>query len=146
MNIKRSYFPVAKDLNNFFDQFLKGYANDDASFVDTGTWAPAVDIKEENDRFIVVADIPGVNKEDIHISLENSLLTINGERKVEKTEEKNGYSRVERVQGQFYRRFSLPQTADAAQISAKYKQGVLEISIPKKEVSLQKKIEIKAED
>lgn len=146
MNTKHEYYPLAKDWNKFFDQFFKGYGQDDTSFVDTGTWAPAVDIKEEKDCFVVVADIPGVSKEDIHVSLENSLLTINGERKAEKKEEKNGYSRVERVQGQFYRRFSLPQTADETRISAKYKQGVLEIVIPKKPLAQQKKIEIHAED
>lgn len=141
----RSYYPLQKDLSTMLDHFFRDNPSD-ASFVDTGTWAPAVDIKEEKEKFLVVADIPGVNKEDIHISLENNILTLHGERKFESKEEKNGYSRVERVQGQFYRRFSLPQTANEAQISAKYRQGVLEISIPKKEMSVQKKIEVKTED
>ncbi len=141
----RSYYPLQKDLSNIFDHFFRDNAAD-SSFVDTGTWAPAVDIKEEKEKFLVVADIPGVNKDDIHISLENNILTISGERKFESKEEKNGYSRVERVQGQFYRRFSLPQTADEGQISATYKHGVLEISIPKKPMAVQKKIEVKTEE
>ncbi|MCC5791163.1 MAG: Hsp20/alpha crystallin family protein [Legionellaceae bacterium] len=145
--IKREYYPLQlqKDLGHMFEQFFKGYT-DDPSFVDTGTWAPAVDIKEEKDKFLVIADIPGVAKEDINISLENSVLTLHGERKSEIKEEKNGYFRTERIQGQFYRRFSLPQTADENQISAKYKQGVLEITVPKKTVAHQKRIEVNLED
>lgn len=138
--IKRDYYPLQKDLSQFIENMFKGHG--DESFVDTGTWAPAVDIKEEKNRFLVIADIPGVDKEKIQISLENNILTIQGERSFEKKEEHNGYSRIERAQGQFYRRFSLPQTADESQITAKYKQGVLEITIPKKEVALQKKIEV----
>ncbi|HVT62131.1 MAG TPA: Hsp20/alpha crystallin family protein, partial [Legionellaceae bacterium] len=111
MNLsKRDYFPIAKDLNQFLDTFLKGHT--DASFIDTGTWAPAVDIKEEQNQFIVTADIPGVNISDINVSLENSTLTIQGKREFEKTENRDEYSRIERVQGQFYRRFSLTQSAD----------------------------------
>ena len=144
MNLKRTHFPLKHDLNSLFENALKGYS--DESFVDTGTWEPAVDIKEEQQRFLVIADIPGVKQEDIHIALENSLLTIHGERIIEKKEDKKNYSRIERVQGQFYRRFSLPQTADESQISAKYKQGVLEISIPKKDVAVQRKIKITSED
>jgi HSP20 family protein len=141
---RKDYYPLQKDLSSVLDGFFRGYS-EDASFVDTGTWAPAVDIKEEDNQFLVIADIPGVNKEDINISLENNILTIHGERKTERKEEKKGYSRIERTQGQFYRRFSLPQTADESKISAAYKQGVLEISIPKKEISKQKRIEIKTE-
>ncbi|WP_419419788.1 Hsp20/alpha crystallin family protein [Legionella sp. D16C41] len=145
-NLKREYFPsLYRDFNSLWDNFLRGQ-QDDSSFVTTSTWAPSVDIKEEKNQFVVIADIPGVNKEDIHISLENNLLTIQGERHFDKTEERNGYTRVERAQGQFYRRFSLPQTVDDAKISAKYKQGVLEVIIPKKKAALEKKIDIKVEE
>ncbi len=143
-HIKRDYFPISKDMNRLFEHFVK--AQTDSSFIDTGTWAPAVDIKEQPDAFIVIADIPGVNKDDIHISLENSLLTIHGERQFEKSENKEAYSRLERVQGQFYRRFSLPQTVDDSKIDASYKQGVLQIYIPKKEVVKGKKIEVRFEE
>jgi HSP20 family protein len=143
--IRKNYYPLQKDLNTVLDSFFKGYS-EDSSFVDTGTWAPAVDIKEEDNRFLVIADIPGVSKEDINISLENNILTLHGERKIEVKEDKKGYSRMERSQGQFYRRFSLPQTADETQISAKYHQGVLEINIPKREISRQKRIEINTDE
>ena len=111
--------------------------------IDLGTWAPAVDIKEEKDQFIVHADIPGVDISDIHISLENNLLTIQGKREFQKTENKEEYSRIERMQGQFYRRFSLPQSADESKIDASYKNGVLQILIPKKESVKGKKIEVR---
>ncbi|MDP1602380.1 MAG: Hsp20/alpha crystallin family protein [Legionella sp.] len=143
--IKRDFYPLQKDLSHLLEHLFKGQA-EDSSFVDTGTWAPAVDIKEEKDRFIVIADIPGVQKEDIHISLENNLLTLHGERRFEKTSEQEGYSRIERMQGQFYRRFNLPQTADESKISAKCKHGVLEISIPKRNPSVEKRIEVKIEE
>lgn len=143
--IKREYFPLQKDFGRALENFFKGQL-DDSSFIDTGNWAPAVDIKEEKDRFLVIADIPGVKKEDIHISLEHNILTLHGSREFEKTEKKEDYSRIERSQGQFYRRFSLPQTADDAKISAKYKHGVLEIAIPKKKAALEKKIDVQIEE
>lgn len=146
MNItRRDYFPVHKDLGAFLDNFFRN-GQDDTSFVDTSSWAPPVDIKEESSRFLVIADIPGVNKEDIQVALEHNILTLKGERHFEKTENNNGYTRTERAEGKFYRRFSLPQTADDSKISAKYKNGVLEISIPKKEVHVGKKIEIAVEE
>ncbi len=143
--VRRDYFPVYNEIGSLLDNFLRGQQSD-SSIVDTSTWAPPVDIKEEKERFLVLADIPGVNKEDIQISLEHNILTLRGARYFEKTEDKKGYTRMERSQGQFYRRFSLPQTADDTKISAKYKQGVLEISIPKKEMAVEKKIDITVEE
>ena len=83
--IRRDFYPLQKELTSLFENFLKAQP-DDTSFVDTGSWAPAVDIKEEKDRFLVIADVPGVKIEDIHISLENNILTIHGERRLEKKE------------------------------------------------------------
>ncbi|CDZ76396.1 hypothetical protein BN59_00665 [Legionella massiliensis] len=98
-----------------------------------------MDIKEERDRFLVIADIPGVKKEDFDISLEKHVLTLKGFRYFDKADQQNGYTRRKRIQGQFYRRFSLHQTADDAKITARYAHGVLEISIPKKDTLTQKK-------
>lgn len=147
MNIlKRDLIPVTKDFSSLLENFFRGQQLDDASFIDTTTWSPAVDLKEEKDRFLVIADIPGVKKDDINISLENNVLSISGSRKYEKEEKKENYTRIERSQGQFYRRFSLPRTADDAKISAKYKSGVLEISIPKKSTAVEKRIDVKIEE
>lgn len=108
----------------------------------TSDWVPAVDIKEEDDRFLIAADIPGVEPKDIEVHMENGLLTLRGERSFASSEEKDGYKRVERARGSFYRRFSLPDTADADRISAKYTNGVLEIVIPKHEKVQPRKIAV----
>lgn len=96
-------------------------------------WVPAVDIREEKDAYVLHADVPGVDPKDIEVHMENGVLTIRGERKSESTEERENYKRVERVRGSFYRRFSLPDTADAERISARSANGVLEVRIPKQE-------------
>lgn len=142
--LKRNNFTTQNDLGSVLENFLRGQT-DDSSFIDTGSWAPSVDIKEEKNQFLVIADIPGVNKNDINISLEENVLTLHGERHYENEENKHGYSRVERAQGKFYRRFSLPQTVDNTKIGAKYRDGVLEISIPKKEAAIAKKVNIQIE-
>ncbi|HHT0593841.1 TPA: Hsp20/alpha crystallin family protein [Legionella anisa] len=145
MNTLRRTLPMYQEMNSLLENFFNPQ-RDDASFIETSTWSPLVDIKEEKDRFVVLADIPGVKKEDIDISLEQHVLTLKGERHFEKSEERNGYTRRERTQGQFYRRFSLPQTADDSKITARYTHGVLEISIPKKEAAAEKKIAITLEE
>ncbi|MEJ2761914.1 MAG: Hsp20/alpha crystallin family protein [Gammaproteobacteria bacterium] len=104
---------------------------EDSSDVVVSHWRPAVDIKEEPDRFVILADLPGVDPEEIEITMENGVLTLKGERSTEKKEEREGYKRVERARGTFYRRFSLPDTADAEKIEAHSKDGVLEIVLPK---------------
>jgi HSP20 family protein len=114
--------------------------------ISTAEWAPAVDIKEENDKFVLQADIPGVKPEDIEVNMEAGVLTVKGEKKAEAKTEKEGYKRVERTYGSFYRRFSLPDSADGEAISAKCKNGVLEIVIPKREAVKPKKIEVLSEE
>ncbi len=112
--------------------------------VTAADWVPAVDIKETDKAFIITADVPGVDPKDIEVNMENGVLTIRGERKEETEEEKKGYKRIERVRGTFYRRFTLPDTADAEKISAKSKNGVLEITIPKQEKVQPRKITVEA--
>jgi HSP20 family protein len=114
--------------------------------VSTAEWAPAVDIKEEADKFVLHADIPGVKPEEIEVNMEAGILTIKGEKKTEAKTEKEGYKRIERTYGSFYRRFSLPDTANADAISAKSKNGVLEIIIPKREAVQPKRISVTAEE
>jgi len=132
---------LREEMNRAFGQVT----GDDGSNVVTSAWMPAVDIKEESDRFLILADVPGVDPTDIEVTMENGVLTIKGERSVEKTEEGNGngYRRVERMYGAFHRRFSLPDTADAEHIGATGKDGVLEVVIPKKAEVKPKRIEVK---
>ena len=116
--------------------------NDDAS-VATANWAPSVDISENEKEFTLLADIPGVNPDNIDISMEKGVLTVKGERSSETVDEGENYRRVERQSGQFYRRFTLPDSADADKIEAKSEHGVLRITIPKQEVSVSRRIEVK---
>jgi HSP20 family protein len=94
-------------------------------------WVPAVDIVEEQDRFVLRADVPGVKAEDIDVNMENGVLTVSGERQEESSDQANGVKRIERLTGKFYRRFSLPEVANAEEISAKSANGILEVIIPK---------------
>ena len=116
--------------------------NDDAS-VATANWAPSVDILEDENSFTLLADIPGVDPKDIDISMEKGVLTVKGERNTENIEEKENYRRVERQSGQFYRRFTLPDSANADKIEARSEHGVLKITIPKQEVAVSRRIEVK---
>ncbi len=104
----------------------------------------AVDIREEDDAFYVDAEVPGLAAEDVKVDVENKVLTLSGERKVEKEENEGTYRRVERQYGSFTRSFSLPETVDADKISADLKNGVLELRLPKKAAPTPKKIAVKA--
>ena len=115
----------------------------DNSHIVTSTWRPAVDIREEPNRFVILADLPGVDPKDIEITMDKGVLTIKGERVSEKEEAKEGYQRVERMHGTFYRRFSLPDTADAEHIEAHGRNGVLEIVLPKHADVQPRKISVK---
>ena len=108
----------------------------------TAEWAPAVDIKEETDKFVLHADIPGVKPEELDINMEDGVLTIKGEKRTEAKTDEEGFKRIERTYGSFYRRFSLPDTANSDAISAQSKHGVLEIIIPKREAVQPKKIAV----
>ena len=114
--------------------------------ISTAEWSPAVDIKEETDKFVLYADLPGVAPENIEVNMEAGILTIKGEKKTETKVEKEGFKRVERTCGSFYRRFSLPDTANAEAINAKSKHGVLEIVIPKREAEQPKRINVTIEE
>lgn len=136
-------FNLLSQLQRELDRFQNG--DDSGGKIATAEWAPAVDIKEEENQFVIHADLPGVNPDDIDVSMENGVLTIKGEKNTEAKTEKDNYKRVERIYGSFYRRFSLPDTADNDAISAKTKNGVLDIVIPKREAEKPKKISVMTE-
>jgi HSP20 family protein len=117
----------------------------DSSNVATSEWSPMVDVIERKDHFEITADIPGIDPKEIHLNVENGMLTIQGERKQQKEESGTSCYRSERSYGVFYRRFSLPDTADLEHIKAKGKNGVLEIIIPKSKNHVSQNIEIKVE-
>ena len=108
-----------------------------------GTWAPVVDIFEKGDDLVISAEVPGLERDEIDIRVENNTLVLRGERKREsELDEKDAY-RLERSFGAFTRSFTLPKTVDASRITASYKNGVLEIKLPKAEEAKPRQIEIK---
>jgi HSP20 family protein len=109
--------------------------------VEAGDWMPTVDISETDSDFAVKAELPGVDKDDVKVMLDNGVLTIKGEKKSEVKDEKR--HRLECVYGSFVRSFTLPQYVDAEKLQAKYKDGILSLTIPKLEMAKPKQIEVK---
>jgi len=128
------------EIKQVFDKFFNEDA--DASSVVTSQWMPRVDIKEEPDRFLIQADLPGVDPNEIEVQMDKGILSIKGERKTESVTEGDRYSRVERAHGVFYRRFALPDSANPEGITATGKHGVLEISIPKRPETTPRRIQV----
>lgn len=108
-------------------------------------WSPAVDIKETESEYLVRAELPGIRREDVKVSLDEGVLTIEGERRQEKVEKTEKTHRVERFYGTFCRSFSLPEYTDAAGIRAESKDGVLSVHVPKLTVEKRKALQIKVE-
>jgi HSP20 family protein len=106
-------------------------------------WAPSVDIVEDEQEFLVKADLPDVKKEDVKVTVENGVLIITGERRLEKEEKGKKYHRIERSYGNFLRTFALPPEAEGAKVSAEFKEGVLKVHLPKSEKAKQKSVEVK---
>jgi HSP20 family protein len=125
-------------LNRFFSDFL-GRAFEEQNLT---TWAPAVDIYESEHELVVKADLPDIKPEELDIRVENNILTIRGERKFEKKVDQKSYLRVERAYGSFARSFSLANTVNPEAIKADYKDGVLTLSIPKREEAKPKQIKV----
>ena len=125
-------------LNRLFSDFF-GRATQEQNLT---AWAPAVDIYEGENELVVKADLPDVKPEDLDIRVENNILTIRGERKFEKKVDEKNYLRVERAYGSFARSFSLANTVNTEAIKADYKDGVLMLSIPKREEAKPKQIKV----
>ena len=130
-----------RDLDRLFNNLPTNADEAQQAVVD---WVPPVDIREEQNQFVIHADLPGVEAKDIDVTLEKGVLTIRGRRELATRDEKNGYRRVERVAGEFYRRFSLPDTADSQAVKARFANGVLEVAIPKQAQVLPRRISVEA--
>jgi len=111
----------------------------------TSEWAPSVDVIEDEKEFVVKAELPEVKKEDVHVTVENGVLTIQGERKFENEKKTKRFHRSERAYGSFIRSFSLPEGADSARLRAEFKDGLLQVHMPKSEKAKPKHIEVKVE-
>jgi HSP20 family protein len=133
-------------IKQVFDRLFEGsmFQNDstDESSVVTSQWVPRVDIKEETDRFVLYADLPGVDPQEIEVQMEKGMLTIKGERRSEEKLETESFSRIERRHGSFHRRFALPDSADPDGITASGHNGVLQIVIPKRPETTPRRIQV----
>lgn len=107
-------------------------------------WLPALDLSETKDKVIVKIELPGIDPKDIEVTVQGDMLTVKGERKQEREEKEEDYHRVERVYGSFCRSLRLPATAEHDKVAATYKDGILKLTIPKKEEAKAKKIEVKS--
>ena len=137
-NPATAYLTTREPFYRLFDSFF----NSDVQGEETRAWVPPVDIQETADAYLFHAELPGLTKEDIRITLENNVLRVSGERKLEKDAKKENYHRVERRHGTFSRSFTLPNTVDASRISAAYKDGILTIRLPQREEAKPKQIDV----
>jgi HSP20 family protein len=129
------------EMKQMFDKFFNA-GDGDASSVVTSQWVPRVDIREEDNRFVIFADLPGVDPKDIEVNMDKGILSIRGERSMESRTDDERFSRIERAHGVFHRRFALPESADPEGIAASGRHGVLEITIPKRPETTPRRIQV----
>jgi HSP20 family protein len=129
------------EMNRMFDEFFRG-GNGETAGSGLGSWTPAVDIHETDDGFVIKAELPGVSKDDVSIDVHQNTLTLRGQRKHEAEVVNERYHRVERAYGTFQRSFVLPAIVDQDKVQATYKDGVLELHLPKSEAAKPKRIAI----
>lgn len=129
------------EIDRLFDPDLPAF---NGGIQGVSEWAPAVDVREEEDRYVIQADVPGINPDDLEVTLENGVLSIRGERRHETERENGGVHHVERSYGSFVRRFSLPDAVSDEDVQARIDKGVLNLEIRKREESRPKKIQIQS--
>ena len=132
---------LQREMNRLFDFSLSRPGYDDTSLLG-GQWAPLVDIYDSKDNLVVKADLPGLSKEDIQVAIQENILTISGEKKQELNVSENEYLRTERFYGSFHRAITLPTEVDRTKVQANFKDGVLELILPKKEEAKPQQIKI----
>jgi HSP20 family protein len=134
----RGLSTLQDQFNRLFNESFRTHSEESA----LTSWAPTVDIYETPNELVVKADLPDVNEKDIDVRVENNLLTIRGERKFEKSVSEENFLRVERTYGSFSRSFSLPNTVNPEAIGAEYKNGVLTVTLPKREESKPRQVKV----
>ena len=138
----RSLVALQERMNRLFDESARGYGRGQEEDWALGAWAPAVDIYEQGNEVVLKAELPGVDLKDVDIRIENNVLTLKGERKFEGETNRENYHRVERSYGAFTRAFTLPSTVDTGNVKAEYKDGILRITLPKREEAKPKQIQV----
>ncbi len=141
-DVTRDLDTMQKRMNRLFNDFFSGREGDGDELM-AGAWSPAVDVVEHDDSFVIEAELPGMNKDDIKISVTNDVLTIRGEKKIEKEDKKKNYHRTERSYGSFSRTFALPGNVKADKVDAEFKNGILTVTVPKSEEAKPKQIDVK---
>ena len=149
MELWNSSFPVPRaidrlqrEMNRAFDGFFRGDLLDTASLLTSG-WSPAIDISETNDLYIIRAELPGIKKDGVMITMHNNVITIRGEKKTEDEKKGENYHIVERSSGSFERSFTLPGTVTAETVDARFDDGILSITLRKTEEAKEKVIDVK---
>jgi HSP20 family protein len=134
---------LQEEVNRLFSTNLtRGFGEEG---IGRGAWNPSVDIYENKDQIVLEAELPGMNRDDFELSVENNVITLRGERQFEKKEDSDNYHRVERSYGSFTRSFTLPQSVSADGATAEYRNGVLRVTLPKREETKARRIEISSE-
>lgn len=142
--MRRSFTPMQnlrREVDRLFTEFFPTREEGDSDFL-SAVWSPRMDLSETDDTYYVKVDLPGLTKEDITVSVKNHQLIISGERKSETRKEGENFLRVERSHGSFYRSIPIPETAKVDEVAAKFKDGVLNIHIPKTAEEKARKIEV----
>jgi HSP20 family protein len=133
---------IQNEMNRLFNTFFEAPQPGNSGQTQLRRWLPPMDLVETDDHFVLRADLPGLSEKDVNIELEDSVLTISGERKAEHEERKEGYYRVERASGSFSRSLTLPEGVNADAVTAHFDKGVLEVRIPKPEQRKPRKVAI----
>jgi HSP20 family protein len=141
----RDLMSIQNELNRLFGQTYAGQGEQQALASRSGSaWVPPLDVFETNDKFVVTVELPGIEPDSVDVSVEDSTLTVRGERSFYRDVDENSFHRVERRYGAFARTLTLPQAADAERIEASFDRGVLTIEVPKVEQAKPRKITVKA--
>ncbi|MFZ9228365.1 MAG: Hsp20/alpha crystallin family protein [Prochlorococcaceae cyanobacterium] len=138
-----------REIEDFFDRYSRSlampFSRSGSDIFANGGWAPRVDVSENDDAFVIKAEIPGIDKDDVKVSLENGVLTLQGERRQEREEKGWRYHRMERSYGHFMRSFTLPSNVDEAHLKASFHNGLLEVDLPKIEQSPAQALQVPVE-
>jgi len=138
----RDLLSLQERMNRLFEESARGASRGHEEDWVMGAWAPAVDIYEKGTDVVLKAELPGLDPKDVDIRIENNVLTLKGERKTDNEVKRESYHRVERSYGTFTRSFTLPSTVDTTNVKADYKDGVLRITLPKREEAKPKQIQV----
>ncbi len=140
--VKYDPFRELRSLQDEMNRIFSGVAPASREDMLNGAWSPKVDIFENKDSLVLEAELPGMDRDDFELSFENNVLTLKGERRFEKKTENDNYHRVERSYGAFTRSFTLPQTVTVEGVKAEFNNGILHLSLPKREETKARKIEV----